>query len=194
MSEGGKRHKGSKKEVRPLSSGTSHKQMGKAESRSRAAQQSHNLSMYEKIGGDRAQDSPSVDFQDKLLSHHLKPMQQKANQNQSFDSIQVPNQFGQGQLGAKMNSRPVPENKLVASAQNSLIGSQVGHPPGVHQSSARQIVNQTANMQVPAGVQNPQAYDELKKRLLSEYKKLVSSKKGSAPGPVEEIRDHGRNI
>ena len=51
--------------------------------------------------------------------------------------------------------------------------------------------------------QNPQAYDELKKRLLNEYKKLVNNKK-SAPGTssanqsmaleVPDGRDHGRNL
>ena len=51
-SKGAAISKASKKEVRPLSGGISQKQFGsKGDSRSRAANQHHNLSMFDKIGG-----------------------------------------------------------------------------------------------------------------------------------------------
>ena len=79
----GKSHasKGSKKDMRPLSGNVSQKQFTKhAEARSRAQNQHHNMSMFDKIGGSgkQGQSPPGpIDFHGKqqLNQHHLKPMQ-----------------------------------------------------------------------------------------------------------------------
>ena len=71
---------------------------------------------------------------------------------------------------------------------------------GTHQNSSHAALQNlqqnpvASSQQVPNQAQNPQAYDELKKRLLNEYKKLVNNKKQTNGSNSDEREPGGRNI
>lgn len=158
----------------------------------------HNMSMFDKIGpSSKMQQSPGqIDFHNKVPTH-LKPVGKMPGHNQSFDSIPMHSKLvsHSGQHGSKLGGSRV-DNKLVSSAQHSLKGAQMPSHSGSN-AAMQGVVSGSGGQSRDS--QNPQAYDELKKRLLNEYKKLVNNKKTSGDGRTSTHeqhpdRDHGRNL
>lgn len=104
----------------------------------------------------------------------LKPVQngQKLVHNSSFDSMPLSNQLSSIQINQPKGSNQVTQIAINSAQQNSKIQTAI---------QAQQI----ASLSQGVGA-NPQAYDELKKRLLSEYKKLTKQKGNVS---IEENRD-----
>ena len=153
--------------------------------------------MFDKIGGSsKIQQSPPgpIDFHGKG-NHHLKPVS-KITHNASFDNIQVHNQLAShsGQHGSKL-VRGSDQSKLIASGQSSIIASHGTHPNNSHAAlqNLQSLQNNHGSSQGAGQAQNPQAYDELKKRLLNEYKKLVNNKKQTGSNS-DERETAGRNL